>query len=181
MRLLISNTFIFWLMISLGSATTVVPMSVERLTQVSSHVVEGQSVDTWSEWNPQHTQIYTYTKFQVTRALKGQSPAMMVVKQLGGTVGPTKQKVYGERYVQPGEQAVLFLRPAEELDGSMVISGLMQGNFAVRTSANGEKVVSNGVREVSAYSVGTGEISKYRGNTMRVEELRSRVQKAAEP
>lgn len=169
------------LALGLASATTVVPMSVERLAQVSSLVVKGQAIETWSEWNPQHTQIYTYAKFQVGSALKGQAPAMVVVKQLGGTVGPTIQRVYGVRYLRSGQEMVLFLRPAEELDGTMVISGLMQGKFAVRTSAAGEKFVSNGMPEVSAYSVSTGEISPYRGNTMRLEELRSRVQKAGQP
>jgi hypothetical protein len=169
------------LVFGLASATTVIPMSVERLTEVSSHVVEGQAIETWSEWNAQHTQILTYTKFQVARALKGRSPAVVVVKQLGGTVGETTQKVYGVRYLRPGQETVLFLRPAEELDGTMVISGLMQGNFQVRTSASGEKLVSNGMPEVSAYSLATREISSYRGNTMRLDELRSRVQRAGQP
>ena len=63
-------------LLSLASATTVIPMSVEKLVSASSHVVEATAVQAWSEWNPQHSIIFTYTKFQVTRHLKGQVPAL---------------------------------------------------------------------------------------------------------
>ncbi len=164
-----------------ATATTVVPMSVERLTEASSHVVEGVALQNWSQWNPQHTMILTYTKFQVQRTLKGQAPAVVIVKQIGGKVGSTVQKVSGVRHLRTGERTVLFLRPGDERDGTLVITGLVQGNFAVRTAENGAEIVSNGMPEVNAYSVGSGQITPYRGNRMRLEELESRVKKAAHP
>jgi hypothetical protein len=164
----------------LATATTVVPMSIERLTAASSHVVEGVALQTWSQWNPQHTLIHTYTKFQVQRVLKGQAPAVLMVKQLGGTVGTTVQKIAGVRHLRPGEQTVLFLRPGDELDGTLVITGLMQGNFAVRTAQNGALMATNGMPEVSAYSISTGEVTPYQGNRLRLQDLEARVRKAAQ-
>lgn len=161
-------------------ATTVVPMSIERLTAVSSHVVEGVPLQTWSQWNPQHTMILTYTKFQVQRTLKGQAPAMVIVKQLGGRVGPTVQKIAGVRHLRPGEQAVLFLRPGDENDGTLVITGLMQGNFSVRFAQDGALIATNGMPDVHAYSVSTGQVTSYQGNRLRLKDLEARVEKAAQ-
>jgi hypothetical protein len=161
-------------------ATTVVPMSIERLTAESSHVVEGVPLQTWSQWNPQHTIILTYTTFQVQRTLKGQAPPMVIVKQLGGRVGSMVQKVVGVRHLQPGEQAVLFLRPGDLNDGTLVITGLMQGNFSVRFAQDGTLVATNGMPEVHAYSVSTGQVTSYQGNRVRLDELEARVHKAAQ-
>jgi hypothetical protein len=175
------SLFLPLLLCLIANTTTVVPMSIERLTAASSHVVEGTPLETWSQWNPQHTLIFTYTKFQVQRVLKGQAPAMVVVKQLGGIVGTTVQKVAGVRRLNPGERTVLFLRPGDVNDGTLVITGLMQGNFSVRTAQDGTQMVTNGMPEVSAYSVSTGEVTPYRGNRLRLVELETRVQKAVQP
>jgi hypothetical protein len=162
-------------------ATTVVPLSIERLTAASSHVVEGFALQTWSQWNPQHTIILTYTRFQVQRSLKGQAPSMLIVKQLGGRVGATVQKVAGVRHLRPGEQTVLFLRPGDQNDGTLVITGLMQGNFSVRIAQDGTLMATNGMPEVSTYSVTTGQVTPYQGNRLRLADLEARVRKAAQP
>ena len=103
-----------------------------------------------------------------------------MVKQLGGIVGTTVQKVAGVRRLEPGERAVLFLRPGDVNDGTLVITGLMQGNFSVRTAQNGTQIVTNGMPDVSAYSVSTGEVTSYQGNHLRLDELESRVHKAVQ-
>jgi hypothetical protein len=166
---------------SLLCATTIVPVSVERLTRESSHIVEGQATESWSQWNPQHSLIFTYTRFQVARALKGQVPVTIVVKQPGGSAEGYTQKVAGVRHWRSGDQAVLFLRPSQERDGSLEVTGLMQGNFLVHKSDTGETMVSNGVPEVSAYQASSHAVTQYRGSGMRLDELESRIQKVAQP
>jgi len=168
------------LLLLLGTvfATTIVPVSVERLTKESSHVIEARVVSSESTWNPQHTLIFTYTRIQVMKTLKGAPQASLVVKQIGGSAEGYTQKVAGVRYAKPGEQSVLFLRPSAQQDGTYEITGLMQGHFAVQKSAKGETLVSNGVPGVSAYQQGsTGE---YTGTHMQLQELETRVQKAAQ-
>ena len=163
---------------ALLSATTIVPVSVERLTQESSHIVEARASQSWSRWNPQHSLIFTYTRFQVARALKGQAPATIVVKQPGGSAEGYTQRVAGVRHWRSGEQTVLFLRPSPELDGTLEVTGLMQGNFIVHKSAAGETMVSNGVPDVSAYQASSNAVTQYRGSGRRLDELESRIRKA---
>jgi hypothetical protein len=166
---------------ALLSATTIVPVSVERLTRESSHIVEGQASESWSQWNSQHSLIFTYTRFQVLRALKGQVPSTIVVKQPGGSAEGYTQKVAGVRHWRTGDQAVLFLRPSQERDGSLEVTGLMQGNFLVHKSDTGEIMVSNGVPDVSAYQASSNVVTQYRGNGMRLDELESRILKVPQP
>ncbi len=161
-------------------ATTVIPLSVESLTAISSHVVEGRAISSWTQWNATHTVIFTYTKFQVQRTLKGEAAATVVVRQLGGTLDGTTEKVAGVRQWKIGEQALLFLRPGEIRDGSLVVTGLMQGNFLIYRGQSGEDLVSNGAPNVSAYKAGTAPITTYSGSAMRLQEMEGRIQKAVQ-
>jgi hypothetical protein len=161
-------------------ATTVIPMDVEALTRASSHVIEARALSSTSQWNPEHTFIFTYTHFDVTRALKGDAHGPVVVRQIGGTVDGITQKVAGVHHWRAGDQAVLFLQPNPAADGTLVITGLMQGNFLVRHTVWGEVHVSNGMPDVMAYRPQAGGVTGYRGNTMRLDELETRVQKAVE-
>jgi hypothetical protein len=164
----------------LVSATTIIPLSVEQLAGKSSQVLRGHATQSWTAWNPQHTLIYTYTKFQITKSLKGAPEQMVTVKQIGGRVGNTVQKVAGVRHFTPGEEDVLFLQPSKDHDGTMIVTGLTQGNFQLRRVDTGKVVASNGVPEVSSLEVGTGAISNYRGSAMTVDELESRIRKVVQ-
>ena len=163
------------------SATSIIPVPIERLTSESSHVVEATAVSASSQWNPQHSLIYTYTRFAVSRALKGQAPATIVVRQIGGSAEGYTQKVAGVRHWQTGERTVLFLRPSQTADGTFEVTGLMQGNFLIKTSASGETLVSNGVTGVTAQDARSQQTGTYQGSFMRLEDLESRVQKAVHP
>ena len=66
------------------------------------------------------------------------------------------------------------------MDGSLEVTGLIQGNFLVRTGPNGEKLVSNGVPGVSSLKPGASVATQYRGSAMRMQDLESRVQKAVQ-
>src|SRR3954471_12066643 len=111
-------------------ATSVVPIAVEELARRADSVVEARAVASWSQWESDHL-IYTYTRFAVSRALKGGAAGSVVVRQMGGSAGGYTQKVVGIRHWTPGEEAVLFLRPSEARGGVMAVVGLMQGNFVV--------------------------------------------------
>lgn len=167
------------LLASLASATTVIPLSLEQLTQASTQVVEGRAIQSWSQWNPSHSFILTYTQFQVARTLKGETSTTLVIQQLGGKLDGITQRVSGVHVWNSGEKAVLFLRPGQVNDRSFVLTGLVQGNFRMTSSAGGATMVSNGVPAVSAYKVSTGQISAYRGSAMSLRELESRVERAS--
>lgn len=160
------------------TATTIVPMSVERLTRASTIVVLGQAADSWTEWNSEHTLIFTVTRFQVQRSLKGDAAQAILVKQMGGMSGAYQQKIAGVRHFQEGEQAVLFLHPASARDDRFVITGLMQGNFAVKSSG-ADPLVSNGIEGVEALDTQSQAIKTFHGAQMRLSQLEARVKKAA--
>ena len=128
-----------------AGATTIIPMSVEELSQKAGSIVEARAIDSRSEWNPQHTLIYTYTRFAVWRTLKGSAAQIITVKQLGGSAGGYTQQISGVREFQAGEETLLFLRGSVARDGTHVIVGLMQGHFNVFRDAAGETMVSNGI------------------------------------
>ncbi len=178
MRIVGKTAVLASLLSALAAATTVVPLPVEKIAAVSTQVIEGTAGESWSQWNPQHTLIYTYTRFHVSRTLKGSAARTVVVRQLGGSAEGYTQHVAGVRYWRQGEQSVLFLHPSEGNDGTLSVTGLMQGNFAVYHTPTGATMVSNGMPGVSAYHPSTNAVSTYQGNVMRLEELVSRVQKA---
>lgn len=159
--------------------TTVTPMSIERLTQASSHVVVGQAGDTWSEWNAQHTQIFTYTRFKVSKSLKGDAPDTFVVKQMGGRAGAYEQKVAGVRLLREGDQAVLFVHPSQAADGTVVVTGLMQGSFRVVKSDAGETRVTNDVSGVDQFTPGQRVVGHFSGTEMPLDRFEALVRAAA--
>lgn len=159
-------------------ATTVVPMSIEDLTRASSDVIEAHAVRSWTTWNAQHTLIYTYTTFEVSKKLKGAASTTVTVKQVGGTADGYTQKVSGVRHFQVGEDALLFLRPSVAGDGSLVVVGLIQGNFRVMQSSSGETLVSNGV--VAAQQFERGQVRTFAGTAMRLADAESRIMRSVQ-
>lgn len=164
----------------LATATTVIPASVEKITAKSTDVVHARAIDSQSRWNPARTRIYTYTRFEVRRTLKGTAPNVITVKQMGGSADGYTQRVSGVQYWQPGEEAVLFLRPSSDRDGTLSITGVMQGSFRLKRQPSGQVMVTNGVPDVSAYDAHTGSTASYRGSRMTLQQLEDRVRKAVE-
>ena len=185
-KLSIASTLV--ILCAYASATTIVPMSVERLTDISTDVVVAHAKKSWSEWNAQHTMIVTYTEFAVDNQWKGSANSTITVKQPGGSAEGYTQRVAGVRPWSAGESAVLFLRPASSHDGSFVVSGLMQGNFRVRRSASGSMMADNGVEgstnspgaDVESFHALDRSLAHYTGNRMALDELQRRVRARAQ-
>lgn len=170
-----------WLLVAVlvatASATTLRPMSIERLTNASSDVVVARAEDSWTEWNAARTVIYTITRFRVQRAWKGAAPETVLVKQTGGKIGNLQQKVAGVRHWGKGERAVLFLRPSKERGGAFAVTGLVQGNFRVIRQA-GEELVTNDAAGVETVHQ-QGRIGELAGKRMTLADLEARVRRAA--
>lgn len=160
------------------AATTIEPMSVERLTEESSLIVRGRAGESWVQWEDAGTLMYTHTRVTVAQTWKGAAAGSIVVKQPGGSDGRYTQRVSGVRHFRAGDDAVLFLKPGAQAD-TYVVTGLMQGNFRVRQTASGEAIASNGVSGVRAYDRARG-VQEYRGARMTVAELEARVRRALE-
>ncbi len=159
-----------------AGATTVVPMNVDELSAASTQVLVGRAGESWSAWDSAHHTIYTYTRFNVSQTLKGQAAQTVTLKQMGGSSGGTRLVVHGIRYFQPGEKAVVFVHASEAGDGTMVITGLMQGNFQVR-NVNGTEMASNGVRGVERLDERSHVVSEYVGTQIPLRDLAARVRR----
>jgi hypothetical protein len=165
------------LTLAVCSATTIEPRTVEELTRDSSDVLVGTAGTPRCVWNAAHTIIYTVTNVQIEQALKGKKSGSIVVTQMGGTLDGVHTKVAGVRQFQTGERDALFLRPSVDMPGTYVITGLMQGRFAI-TISNGQEVASNGISGVTTYDRSTGELREFSGAEMPLQQLKSRVKRA---
>jgi hypothetical protein len=141
-------------------------------------VAEGRVVSSWSQWNPEHTMIVTYTRFQISRALKGAASGEVTIRQPGGSVGMYRDIVHGVRYMKPGEEAALFLEQSSERDGTMIVVGLVQGMFRISREASGATFVSNGMDGVQAQEQ-NGAVHAFGGTRIPLSEFETRVTKAA--
>lgn len=181
-----TRNFTFWLLMCLLialiapalRATSIVPMTIEQLTTAAQTVVEGRALEQWSQWDTSEHLIYTYTPFAVSSRLKGSSPQTIVVRQMGGSAGGYTQIVSGVRHWQPGDEAVLFLRPSVANDGSLAVVGLMQGNFRVVRAADGSVTAGNGVPAVSILK--DGAAATFTGSRMPLAELEQRVRRSVQ-
>ena len=163
-----------------AQATMVKPMSVEELTSEASAVVEGQAIESWSSWNAVHSRIYTFTRVRVSKTLKGAQADTVVVKQLGGSADGYTQHVSGVRAMETGEDALLFLRPSEARDGTMVVVGLMQGHFRFdRDAKTGTTIVNNGVLGAEEMQSNSRQVRAYRGSALTLNQLEARVKRVA--
>lgn len=178
MKRIVSLAFVLLLMVALASATTIVPRTVEELTAEASNIVEGRAVATWTSWDSNHLVLLTYTRFAVTKTLKGGATKELVVQQLGGSDGMLTQKVAGVRHFQVGENTLLFLRPGDSPNDAMVVVGLMQGNFQLATDSKGMTMANNGVPDT--FVLRGSQVGTYSGTHMKLSDLESRIQKAVQ-
>jgi hypothetical protein len=155
-------------------ATTVRPVSIETMASQATLVAEGKAISAQSQWNAAHTLIVTYTRFRVSRVLKGGAASEVTIRQPGGTAGVYRDVVHGVRYLKPGEEAVLMLKESGDSDGSMIVVGLMQGMFRIQREASGAAFVSNGTTGVETTDK-SGVATSFQGARISLADFEARV------
>jgi hypothetical protein len=111
-------------------ASVSVAVSWEDLLHESTAAVMVTPLEAQSVW--ESDRIYTYTRVHIERVLAGElTPGgEVLVRTMGGVVGPTGQLVEGEAVLSRGEASLLFVhtlpgRPA----GTFVVTARGQGQF----------------------------------------------------
>jgi hypothetical protein len=97
-----------------AGATTAVLLAREELlvrSDAAARVTVGKAVSGLSE---DGTRIVTRTELAVTRTLRGEPAAQLVVEQIGGTFSGKTQRIAGDAELTPGEDAIVFLRQGAE-------------------------------------------------------------------
>ncbi len=123
-----------------ASATTVVRVSLQKMTLTSDLIVRGTV--TRSEvvavgGNERH--LRTDVTIAIERVLKGDKARKILELQMpGGRLGKWAMDIPGMPRFTKGEEVVLFL---EKTPKRWALTGLGQGKFTVRTVADGRRLV----------------------------------------
>ena len=126
-------------------ATTVLPLSLEQLTDRAELVFYGSVVENTVIRDGDNGRIATLTRFQIHDLIKGQAADSHTIKQIGGEIaGGRSLRIHGVPRYEVGQSYVIFLPRASSLGFSSPV-GLHQGNFTV-VETDGVKSVSNGAR-----------------------------------
>ena len=116
--------------LQVAHATTMVPLSIEQITDISNVVVRGTVTEMWTEPDPKTKTIWTYAQIEVQEVFKGaQDTRLVIIEQPGGEFGERKTTVEGVARFSVGEEGYFF---AEELQsGRLVSTGMFQGKFNI--------------------------------------------------
>jgi hypothetical protein len=134
---------------SQASASTVVAMSLEQMTDHAQSIFIGRVAGIRADWNAERTRIYTYVTLSVERYLKGGSGSKMeTIRLLGGQVGPYRAIVSGTPLFEVGEDVLLFVAGA----GARIptVLGLSLGKFTIVSEAGGERILK---RDISSLMI----------------------------
>jgi hypothetical protein len=112
-------------------ATTLLRMSLEKLSRAAAVIVRAQCLENFTAW--EGGEIWTFTSFDVQEVWSGAAPGKITVRLLGGRVADVTSTVPGVPRFRPGEEVVLFLEPTPRGDFSIV--SWQQGAFRIRLDA----------------------------------------------
>jgi hypothetical protein len=124
------------------SATTVVPPTFRQLVAQAELIVRAEVRAVRCEETQRNggSVIHTYVKIGVLRALKGDAPAELELRILGGTVGDRTLHVAGVPRFVPGEKCLLFIENNGEQFCPLV--AIMYGRYRVeRRASDGVEMV----------------------------------------
>ena len=124
-----NSLFLLWMSQS-AEATTMIPLTVEQMVDLSSTVVRGTVTEVWTEPDPTTKSVWTYAQVEVEKVFKGTvATEVLVVEQPGGVWGTTETIVEGVARFSIGEEGYFFV---ESLDsGRSVTAGMFQGKYNV--------------------------------------------------
>lgn len=116
---------------SLAHATVVVPLSLADQVHQSDLVVRAHVGGMHSAFVPERGAILTWTELTVTETLKGQAPATLVLRQMGGTADGQTMLVPGDAHLATGDDVILFLRRDPDGGENVFLFSLAQSAYFV--------------------------------------------------
>ncbi len=119
---------------ALVGATTLLRLSVEKMSQDAEMVVLGHVAWSYAVQPDPDGPIYTMTGVEVGRCIAGDCPETVVLRHRGGTVDGLTLYIPGMPRFVPGQEVLLFLEPDyEKVPGYHSVVGMVQGFFLVVT------------------------------------------------
>jgi hypothetical protein len=123
-------------------ASTFLKQSVGDLMRASHGVVHARVTQVQSDWNSDHTYVFTYVTLEVKRALQGPKRAYETVRVPGGQVGDFHAVMEGAPEFKVGDEVVVFLGTWD--DGVTMVEGYFQGLSRVERDAAGNEMLKGG-------------------------------------
>jgi hypothetical protein len=130
-------------------ATTLLRMDLDDMTAVSNAVVYGKVTASRTEWDQNHSVIYTLYTVQPIQYLKGQLGSSFELQEIGGTLDGLNMRVPSAAEFSVGQEAVIFVW-TDQLGRNLVL-GMEQGAVGVHTDPQtGQKLLDRSIRVGSA-------------------------------
>ena len=145
----VSLSIILMLSWTQATATTLLPVPLERMVAVADVIFHGRVLQNDVKLDERSGQVATFTKFEVIEVVKGSPDKIVTIKQIGGELpdAKIKMKIHGVPRFEVSREYVVFVPKASRLGFSSPV-GLWQGKFDIR-ELDGQMIVSNG-RRISA-------------------------------
>jgi hypothetical protein len=135
------------LLVASADATTVVPLSFDKLVSQSSAVVYGRVSDVRSQWTADRRFIESVVSIDVIKDLKGGTADTIAFTVPGGQVGRYLNVIPGAPVFAAGDLAVFFL--TAQGPRLPVTTGLTQGVYRVQRDSSGAMLVMPPVSETA--------------------------------
>ncbi len=137
------------------SLMVVLPASITLFAQVNNKIVEltkqsdlvfvGKVKEVQSEWNKDHTRIYSRITLKVDQLVKGNSQGNEVsFLQPGGEVG-TVGEVYSDIPRFKDDENVLLFLEKTKYGANYMVTGGMEGKFPVQVNSQNEQKTVGGI------------------------------------
>lgn len=154
---------------STARAGAITPLSLRELVETSQHVVVATPRVGDSMWEQvgDTRRIVTYTRLTIDETLDARPPAdsELMVRTLGGQVGPLGQIVHGEAELRPEEVSVLFLKA--RADGTFRVTALAQGHYPLSRDTDGLNRLTTSPRLSEVFGKEDGSaIAQLRGQSL---------------
>lgn len=130
------------------SASQFIQMPFDRIVKSSPVIVRATVGPVMSAWDDAHEVIYSTATLEVARYIGGSGPAILQLKEVGGTVNGYTQEAIGFPALREGEDVVLMLAPWDDSSTDMRIQAYSQGKYLVfRDRAGRERLVHDPVSQ----------------------------------
>jgi hypothetical protein len=124
------------LLAAASSATTLLRLTVEKMSVQAEMIVVGDVTEVKSQWNTAGTMIYTFVAVDVTQCIAGACGETVKIKQRGGSVGQWSMPIPGMPRFVVGQKVLLFLeKDPEGVPGYAYVLGMCQGMFLIAKDA----------------------------------------------
>ena len=135
-------------LVGLILSASVVPQTLEQLTDRSTHVVHATVTHIASAREPGPAGIYTRSTLNVSEWLKGAPLKNVSLRQPGGTIGVESVELPGDAILHEGEEVLAFLRCDVGADHCSLV-GLAQGKYHLARDAKGTLQATRDFRQTA--------------------------------